>query len=247
MASPAENKQQQQQQQQLVPRFEWDFDVPDTPFWKDLDFRVARNFLVCYEPSELEKIPFGDHASRPESHRLEFLLAELQSKLAAQQASLTPEEIHEAKPDLWRRLLLGIETLQRYLGMPEEEAETIRLVLSNTAGDARVPWLNMLADLDLRNGNLVEAESAAREVLPWMQKHEKLGVDSPQALGTTRTIIHSMWKQGGGRVDEARRLVAETEAVIQGMRLGKFSKYQDEERRMLQDLVVSLEPQGSGG
>ncbi|OIW22850.1 hypothetical protein CONLIGDRAFT_687260 [Coniochaeta ligniaria NRRL 30616] len=209
MASPTESK-----QQRAVPRFEWDFDVPDTPFWKDVDMRVARNFITCYEPHQLEKIPFGDQSCLPEPDKLKFLLDELESQLAVHQAAVAPEKLHEADPVMWRRLLLGIETLQKHRNMPKEEAETIRIMLSTTEGDTRVPWLNMLADLDIRNGNFNEAESIAREVLPWMQKHEKLGVDSPQALGTTRSIINSMWKQGGGKVDEARRLVGETEALI---------------------------------
>ncbi|KAK2599609.1 hypothetical protein N8I77_011348 [Diaporthe amygdali] len=224
------------------PKFEWDFDVPDTPFWKDLDFRVARNFLTCYEPNELENIHFD--ATLNESQRLHFLLSELQSRLATRQAAVAPEKLHIADPANWQRLLLGIETLQKFLGLYEEEAETIRTMLSTMEGDARVPWLNMLADLDIRNGNFVEAESLAREVLPWMQKHVKLGVDSPQAFGTTRMLIQCLWRQGGGKKEEAESLITETSALIEGMAGSKFAKYQDEERQMLLDLKAELEGTG---
>lgn len=221
------------------PMFEWDFDVPDTPFWKGLDFRVARNFLTCYEPNEIENIHFD--ATLTESQRLLFLLCQLQSRLTARQAAVAPEQLHNADPVIWQRLLLGIETLQKFLGFVEEEAETIRTMLSTMEGDARVPWQNMLADLDIRNGNFTEAESLARGVLPWMQTHDKLGVNSPQAFGTTRTLIRSLWGQGGGKKKEAEGLIKETSALVQGMATSKFAKYQDEERQMLVDLKAELE------
>ncbi|KAM7195061.1 hypothetical protein V8F33_006930 [Rhypophila sp. PSN 637] len=228
-------------QQQAVPKFEWDFDVPDTPFWKGIDMRIARNFITCYEPDKLERIPFDEKSSLPEPDKLTFLLNELKSNLAAQQAAAAPEKLHQTNPVAWRRLLLGIETMYKYLDMPKEEAETIRIMLSATEGDARVPWLNMLADLEVRNGNFTEAEALAREVLPWMQTHEKLGRDSPQAMGTTRTLIKSMWKQGGKKTDEARRVVGETQVLIDNMGTSKFAKYQSEEKQMLRELVDVLE------
>lgn len=224
--------------QDQTPKFEWDYDVPNTPFWKDMDFRVARNFLTCYSAPELENITFD--ATLSESGRLQFLLSELQSKLNMRKAAAAPGSLHAADPVAWQRLLLGIETMQKYLGLYEDEAETIRTMLSTTEGDARVPWLNMLADLDIRNGNFAEAESLAREVLPWMQKHAKLGVDSPQAFGTTRMLIESLWKQEG-KQQEARALIEETSALIEGMAGSKFVKYQHEEREMLRDLQTRLE------
>ncbi|CAN8100026.1 unnamed protein product [Discula destructiva] len=229
------------EQRDQTAKFEWDYDVPDTPFWKDIDFRVARNFLTCYSAPELASINFDASAALPESGRLEFLLSELQSRLDTRSAAAAPERLHVADPISWQRLLLGIETLQKFLGLFEDEAGTIRMMLSKTEGDARVPWLNMLAGLDLRNGNFAEAEGLAREVLPWMQKHVKLGVDSPQAFGTTRVLIESLWKQEGSKQEEARSLIEETSVLIEGMADSKFVKYQDEEREMLRDLKTRLE------
>ncbi|KUI58285.1 hypothetical protein VP1G_05622 [Cytospora mali] len=222
-------------------KFEWDFDIPDTPFWKDIELTVARNFITCYRPQELEMVSFDEHSNLPVADRLQVLLAELQSLLSAREAAVAPQALHAAQPDEWRRLLLGIQTMQKLLGLSSDEAQTIRTILATTEGDARVPWLNMLSDMDLRNGDFAEAEVLAREVLPWMQQHEKLGVDSPQALGTTRILIKAMWKQGGDKEAEARRLAAETMALIERMGQSKFGKYQDEERQMLRDLVDDLE------
>ncbi|KUI73819.1 hypothetical protein VM1G_09648 [Cytospora mali] len=222
-------------------KFEWDFDIPDTPFWKDMELTVARNFITCYRPQELQGVSFEEHSTLPVADRLQFLLAELQSLLSAREAAVAPQALHIARPDEWRRLLLGIKTMQKLLGLSNDEAQTIRAILATTEGDARVPWLNMLSDMDLRNGDFAEAEVLAREILPWMQHHEKLGVDSPQAFGTTRILIKALWKQGGDKEAEARRLVAETTTLIERMGQDRFGKYQDEERQMLRDLVAELE------
>lgn len=221
------------------PKFEWDFDVPDTPFWKGLEFTVARNFLTCYSSEEVKKMHFDATLSVP--HRMRFLLSQLSSDLSARETAASPQELHVVDPATWRRFLLGIQTMQKLLDLPVEEAETIRRTLSTTEGNARVPWLNMLADLNLRNGDYGEAERLSREVLPWMQNHEKLGNDSPQAFGTTRIIIQSAWKQGGRKEDEARRLIEATFGLIDGMGESKFAKYQEEEREMLQALKANLE------
>lgn len=222
-------------------QFEWDFDVPNTPFWKDLDFSVARNFITCFQPEELQRISFHEHAALPVSDRLHFLLSELHLLLSTSQASAAPQSFQTTHPDGWHRLQLGIETMERFLGLMDDEAETIRTMLTTTRGDARFPWLNMLAALDLRTGKYAEAEDLAREVLPWMQNHEKLGPDSPQALGTTRMLIKALWRQGGDKEQDARRLAAETETLIEDMGERKFKKYQGEERQMLRDVVAELD------
>ncbi|CAN8104249.1 unnamed protein product [Discula destructiva] len=205
---------------------------------KTWDFRVARNFLTCYSALELEKITFD--ATLSEADRLQFLLSELQSRLNTRKTAAAPESLHVADPVAWRRLLLGIETMQKFLGLTEDEAETIHTMLSTTEGDARVPWQTMLAGLEIRNGNFAEAEMLAREALPWMQTRASLGLDSPQALGTTRLLIESLWKQEG-KQQEARSLIEETSALIEGMTGSKFVKYQDEERQMLYDLKIKME------
>jgi len=80
-------------------------------------------------------------------------------------------------------------------------------------------------------------------VLPFLQTAERLGKDSPQALGTTRTIIEAPWKQGGNKVMKAHRLAEETGELMEAMGTSKFAKYQEEERQMLRDLVAQLEDQ----
>lgn len=227
--------------QQGEPRFEWDFDVPDTPFWKGIDFRVARNFLTCLDSSELEDVPFDQLDGIDAKNRLLFLLSQLQARLSNHEVAAAPSPLYIADPDQWRKFMLAIQTLQNHLDLPQDEAKTIRRVLHTAEGDSRIPWLNMLANLDLKNGDYAEAEELALEVVPWMQAHAKLGVDSPQALGSMRTLIQAAWHQGGAKREEAKRLIRETSDLIEDMGSSKFAKYQEEERQMLQKLKEELE------
>jgi len=228
---------QEKPQQQ---KFDWDYDVPDTPFWRDLPFVAGRNFLTCYSASEIEDINFDGTLSVPE--KFTFLLSLLEARLETRKAAAFPVSLHTADYPEWSNLMLGIQTMQSQLGMPEE-ADTLRVMLETSQGNQRVSWLNMLGGFKLRQGEYVEAERLEREVLPFMQTHERLGKDSPQALGTTRRIIEAMWKQGGSKVEEARRLAEETAELVEGLRTSKFAKYQEEERQMLRDLVAQLESQ----
>jgi len=221
--------------------FPWDYDVPATPFWSGLDFTVGRNFLTCFTPSKVEQMRLDPTLDRDK--RLHLLLTLLQQKLAARDAEVAPARLHSLDFNEWQRLMIGIETMQKFLGLPEEE-DTIRIIMENGKDDKRnMSGVNMMAGFKERHGQYAEAEVLAREVLPFMQNSEMLGVDSPQALGTTRTIISCLWKQG--RFEEAQKLVDETLGLIGRMGEGKFEKYQEDERDMLLGLVGELEDWGS--
>ncbi|KAK0388799.1 hypothetical protein NLU13_5042 [Sarocladium strictum] len=230
-----------------APRFEWDFDVPDTLFWSGMELTVARNFFSCFRPDELKKMAFEDIESSPMADRLEYLLAQVQRKFDASQAEVAPEPLYAADFDTWRGLLLAIATCQKFLDRPLDEEKTIAKALENIQGRARFSWLGMMASLALRNGNYAAAEAAAQEVLPVWRTHEKLGPDSPQALGMTRTVIEAKWKQGGAKREEAGKLLDETFVLVEGLADSKFAKYQDEEREMLLDLKKQLETATGGG
>ena len=220
-----------------VQKFPWDFDVPETPFWSDLEFTVARNFLTCFSESEVKQMHL-DHNLDRES-RLRLLLGLVQQKLVAREAEVAPSRLHAEDFNEWQRIMIGIETMQKFLGLPEEE-ETLKKIMENGKdGKRNMSGVNMMANFKEKQGSYEDAELLAREVLPFMQQHEMLGVDSPQAFGTTRTLLRCVWKQG--KQEEARALIAETSALIDGMDKSKFSKYQEEERGMLAGLVCELE------
>lgn len=218
-------------------KFPWDYDIPDTPFWSDLEFTVGRNFLTCFSPSEVEQMHLDGALN--ENQKLELLLKLLQEKLESRKAEVAPQSLCSIDFAEWQRLMIGIETMQKFLDLPEEE-ETLRIIMENGRdGKRNMSGVNMMAIFKEKHGLYSEAETLAREVLPFMQTHEMLGVDSPQAMGTTRTLIRSIWKQG--REEEAEGLVKETSNLVEHMKDGKFGKYQAEEHRMLVDLVAELQ------
>jgi hypothetical protein len=222
-------------------KFSWDYDVPNTPFWSDLQpdstITIARNFLTCFSQSEVEDMNLDDTLDKDQKLHLLFRL--LREKLTARDAEVFPQLLHDVDYSEWQRLMIGIETMQKFLGLPEEE-DTLRIIMENGKdGKRNMSGVNMMAGFKEKHGLYSEAETLAQEVLPFMQGHEILGPDSPQTFGTTRTLIRSIWKQN--REEEARKLVEDTSNLIEKMGDGKFRKYQAEERNMLQNLVVELE------
>ncbi|CAN8100539.1 unnamed protein product [Discula destructiva] len=237
---PASNSAANLKSSQQGPKFAWDHDVPDTPFWRDVDFRISATFLSCFESHELEAIPFDANANLDEPDKLRFLLGFVQSKYTACEAAAEPEKLHVADPAAWGLLMKSLVALYGHLGLQDEEARTIHTMLSVLTGDNRIQWLNILSDLELRLGHFVQAETLIRGVLPWMQTQANLGVDSPQAMGATRRLIESLWMQGESKREEARHYIAELSGLIEGLRDSKFAKYQDEERGMLEELLSRL-------
>ncbi|KAK0730264.1 hypothetical protein B0H67DRAFT_561167 [Lasiosphaeris hirsuta] len=224
------------------PKFSWDYDIPQTPFWDDLPFTTGRNFLQCYTSVEIAQMePEFFHLTTltvPEKHQL--LLGRSHAALAAREAEAASSSLRDADNKAWHRYMLAIYTSQNELKLPEARY-TLQLMLDNSSGDARVPWLNMMAAYNIDQGDYAQGEKMEREVLPWMQNHPRLGVDSPQALGTMRRIAVAVWKQG--REAEARALITEMEALVEGLSAGpsKFVKYQEDERGELRKVVYELE------
>jgi hypothetical protein len=222
-------------------KFSWDYDVPNIPFWSDLQpdstITIARNFLTCFSKSEVEDMNLDDTLDKDQ--KLHLLLRLLQEKLAAREAQVSPQPLRMVDYSEWQRLMIGIETMQKFLDLPEEE-DTLRIIMeSGKDGNRNMSGVNMMAAFKEKHGLYMEAETLAREVLPFMQGHEMLGPDSPQAFGTIRTLIRTIWKQGRG--EEARDLLKTTSDLIEKMGDGKFRKYQAEERDMLQGVVAELE------
>ena len=62
-----------------APKFAWDHDVPETPFWSDLKFTTGRNFLQSYSSDELDTMApdFERLNNAPKDEKLQFLLLNL--------------------------------------------------------------------------------------------------------------------------------------------------------------------------
>lgn len=242
MAAPQNNK------------FQWDYDVPNDEFWNSLPFTTGRNFLQCFEESEIQALSpqFDASLSADDKHRLLLRLtqeklsqAEAGAKAQAQEENASPnstqQPLHQRDYDAWQKLMLALETMQHHLGLAADEEQTLAEMLAHPRPGQDRNWsaLNMMARLWERQGRFAEAERAAEEVRPWMEAHSQVGRGSPPAMGNMRMILTAVWKQG--RFGDGRQLYEEMRALVEGMGETKFAQYQEEEGQMLDALMDDLE------
>jgi hypothetical protein len=220
------------------PDFSWEYPVPDDEFWNTLKYATSRNFFQSFTPEELAPMKFDPKLNQTE--KLQLLSKLLQDKLAFKDAEHAPKHLYVVNYPLWMKIMVAQWSMQHDLDN-EEELEKISLdMLDKNPDPKNLSALNILVHLREKQGRYKEAgETLRADVLPWMRNHETLGVDSPQALGTMRRLVVCAWKQG--KVNEAKALIAETSTLIDGMTDGKFSVYQEDEKRYLADTVADLE------
>ncbi|KAL2126157.1 hypothetical protein VTI74DRAFT_1585 [Chaetomium olivicolor] len=96
----------------------------------------------------------------------------------------------------------------------------------------------------VRSGKYKEAEETERTVCAWMDTQLSLGKDSPQAINARRIIARALWGQGTPRRADAEALLAEIKEIVDGMGSGRFSVYQEEERRLNRQMLAELEKGG---
>jgi hypothetical protein len=139
----------------------------------------------------------------------------------------------------------SVSSIDNFLGDHSGDEDLAREFYENGPnGTKDMSALLNLAHAQLEAGKLAEAEKSAREVLPWLQGHEKLGPDSPQALGCMRILVPCIWKQG--RHAEAESWVDRCKQSIENLSRGQFAKYYDEEKRELDSVVSGLKEQEHG-
>jgi len=220
------------------PDFPWEYPVPDDEFWNTLKYSTSRNFFQSFTPEELAPMQFDPKLNQTE--KLCLLSKLLQGKLASKDAEYAPKHLYEFDHPLWMKIMVAQWSMQDDLDN-EEELEKISLdMLDKNPDPKNLSALNILVNLREKQGRYKEAEKTLKaEVLPWMRNHEKLGADSPQALSTMRRLVVCAWKQGN--FNEAKALIAETTTLIDDMAGGKFSVYQEDERKYLAETVADLE------
>jgi tetratricopeptide (TPR) repeat protein len=219
------------------PKFPWDCDVPDDDFWKSLDYKVGRAFLPCYSESEISNMSFDP--SLPREEKLQYLRDTLNNTLGQKEKDAAPLPVREVDYQSWNQLKFGLSALDFFLGDLDAEERTMRELYENGPnGTKNMTALHNLSGLLEKRGRYAEAETAALEVLPWMQSQKMLGGDSPQALGCMRVLVKSTWKQG--RYEEAQSWIEKCEDCIRRMGEGDFAKYQDAERRQFDEELEAL-------
>ncbi|KAJ3018688.1 hypothetical protein HKX48_002731 [Thoreauomyces humboldtii] len=221
-------------------KFSWDCDVPQTPFWSDLDFKTGRNFLNCYSNSELDAMPFPK--TMPKAEKLELLLDRLTTTLKEKTAALSPKLLWESDMKAWSNLLLGLYTMNDELDRLDECDRILDEMTEHGTFNLKMSAKKMRGIVRERQKNYSEAERLARECVVWLDELPPLGPDSPQALSNLRSIIRPVWKQG--RREEAKELAKEHERKVEAMSdqpQSTFVQYQEDERGYLRDLMLELE------
>ena len=222
-------------------KFEWDYDVPTDGFWKDLDYRLIKAFLQCYTEPEIAEIKFDETLSTDD--RLTFLLKHLDNTLTNKENKSRLETglpLKDSDNNAWRTILLGLGTIEYFLGHWEAEERYARERYENGPDGAKdMSALQELSIVMERQGKYSEGESMAKSVLEWMDELPKLGRDSPQAIGSACVLAICVWKQG--RHQEGVTLFDDCTQRVQSMGDGKFAKYQEAERQLVEQARVALE------
>jgi len=227
----------------LAPIFPWDYVVPDNAFWDGITESESKAFVTCFTPEEIEAMTLD--CSQPRETKLQRLRSILADTLATREADAAPLLLRDVDHGSWRSLKGGVITLDRALGTGESEEATALYFYENGANDGKdMSALLWLADIFEREGKYGAAETRARQGLDWISGLEKLGPDSPQALGCMRLLVNSTWKQE--KYVEAEEWIAKCTDSIERLGRGKFAKYQEEEVVELERVVKALEKQRAG-
>jgi hypothetical protein len=209
--------------------FSWEYPVPNNEFLGPLNFVVGRNFLKCFAESEILAMEPRLDGSLSNDEKHELLLKLLREKLEAEDKAAAPQTLCDVNHKAWDDIQLGIVTMQGQLNHLSDQEATVRLLISARTDPTNLSHFYNLSSILLQQKKYAEAEETALPVKDWLDG--KLGKESPQALGSRTTIAQAVWKQG--RVEEARGLLEEMEAIIEGGSQGTFGVYMDEQREIL--------------
>lgn len=196
------------------PKFPWDFDMPDHPFWQAVGCKPAKMFHTCFSVAEISQIELDPKLDQ--NARLALLLEEHQKKLSKREAEVSPKTLVETDFDQWIMLKMGIASTHREMS-DQEKGNTTHKEMMDTPdprGKPKLSTMHMTASLALEQGQYTEAEKLALELLPLKEAWPTLGAHSPQALNMLRMLIRS--------------------------RFSKFQKYEADEREQNAELVRVL-------
>ncbi|KAK3315941.1 hypothetical protein B0H66DRAFT_560003 [Apodospora peruviana] len=223
--------------------FSWESPVPVNEFWDSISYCPARNFLDNFTEQELASLPIDPDSTSPNEEKFSLLLHLFQEKFAKFAKEETTPPRTPDDHNRWSRLLQAIYTMQSELGQIDEAGKTIHLIVDNRSDRSNLAPMHMLADHLFREGKYAEAEATERPVCAWMDAHEKLGRDSPQAINARRIIARALWNQGATRRAEVEALVEEIKGIVEGMAPpgGRFAVYQEEERELNAAMMAELQ------
>lgn len=221
--------------------FSWEAPVPVNRFWDSFQYCIARSFLDNFSDIQLEQLPIVQDSPDNQQTKLRLLLQLLQDKLEKEEANFSPpQSLYEVDYKRWYKLWQGIFAIQDELDLPEAE-QTVRMLVEKRPDKSNVVPPHMLADYLVKIGKYKEAEDIERPVCDWMDARPHLGKSSPQAINARRIIARALWFQGASRRVEAEALIAEIYGIVDAMGGGKFGVYQEEEKRLNEEMVAELQ------
>ena len=223
------------------PIFPWDQEVPETPFWNDIDHNAGRAFFMTFSKDEISQMQFDEALTREEKYKLlRDIYCDALSKDEQKAAPLT---LRQADPQRWRALKSSKCSAYCFVGDFASAEVAARDVYenSNVDADGRInkSGLSMLSYVLEQAGKYAEAEAATLECLEWINGLPKCGPNSPQALGSMRGLIKCIGKQG--RYTEAEEWIKKCEKSIEEMGKTDFKKYVPEEIEALEQERKDLE------
>ncbi|RYO94513.1 hypothetical protein DL764_007832 [Monosporascus ibericus] len=219
-------------------KFPWEYAVPNNKFWHDISFCAARNFLQSFSPEEIDQLPIDPESTLEKRAKIELLAKLLRELFKKREAEAAPKTYYDADFVGWDNLWLAIYTMQDELGDPEAE-KTLRMLYDRRKDKTNLSHQHTLAGLLLNRGKYPESEEMEKEVKTWLD--DRLGMESPQALSARRIIAQALWKQGLSRRSEADGAISDLMSIIDGMAGGRYAVYQEEERKLTNEMVHELE------
>lgn len=217
------------------PKFPWDHEVPDDPFWNtfDLDHDVSVIFFSTYSEAEIEQMTLD--ASLTNQEKLQFLRDTFNNTLIQEGDFATPTSSDYGGYLRWRALKAAIVAMDYEMG-DLDAAETnvieqLKYLRPEPDGKMNKSILWSLMGIQNARGRYAECEATAHEALDWIKTVPLCGPNSPQALGAMRTLVICVGRQG--RYAEAQEWVKRCEAVIDAMAKTDFSKYVGDEKAAL--------------
>lgn len=144
------------------PKFPWDYDVPSSPFWENLEYTTARNFLSCYSASEISDIPFDSNSTLPTPDKLKFLRQYLNTTTKTKEEEVAPTPLYEADFQTWFAFMLALCSVESNLGEVGEQERLCREMMEKapeTERNKRLSAQHQLAGILERSGRYAEAEA----------------------------------------------------------------------------------------
>jgi len=217
--------------------FPWEYGVPDNDFWNDLDWKIGKNFLTCFTDAEIDAMTPQLKGTLSRTEKIKLLRCLLQDTLAFEERNLAPKSLLEVDVKRWKVLMFAIGDTYRIDGNPTEERKNLEEIIAKSKPASKLAHNHHLASLMVDTGQYAEAVKTEIPVLTLLD--EKLGVDSPQSLGGRRIIASALWKLG--KKEEAENMIEQVWKNIELSAYGQFAAYQEEEKRITQELMSELQ------